>query len=52
MTLPTVATLAVKVESRRFPEPPVVLASLLRHMGVPVPVRPEGYGLEEASTLL
>ena len=39
--------LTTKVASRRFPEPCTVLASLLRHLGVPVPDRPEGYSLED-----
>ena len=45
--LPTMAVLTTKVASRRFPEPCTVLASLLRHLGVPVPERPEGYSLED-----
>ena len=36
-----------KVASRRFPEPSTVLAALLRHLGVPVPDRPEGYSIED-----
>ena len=39
--------LPTKVASRRFPEPSTVLAALLRHLGVPVPDRPEGYSLED-----
>ena len=48
--LPTThyALRTTKVASRRFPEPCTVLASLLRHLGVPVPDRPEGYSLEHA----